>query len=507
MNEVILKARNISIAFPGVQALDNVSVNIKKGIVHALCGENGAGKSTLLKILTGIYEKDSGEIYLDNEPVKISSIRDARELGVHVVPQEMQMEPDLTVAENIFIGQYPLNRFGIIDWKRLYEWAHELQKKLGSNALSLNLKTKVRTIRMGQRQLIEIMRGMIDDNVRVIAFDEPTAALSAEETYHLFSLIRELLKKDIAIVYVSHRLNEVFEICDEITVLKDGKYIATNNVKDLKTQDIIKLMTGRDLDLYGEPKDKSVISNEVLLKIENFSSKPKFNSVSFEVHRGEILGLYGLIGAGRTEVLRSIFGLDEREYGNVYIRGNKVLISNPQIAKKYGLGFVTEDRRNEGLILRASLKCNVSMPNLNAVCNKAGLLDRKKETEYAKESISRFTIKTPDENSIAGQLSGGNQQKLIIAKWVQADCDIIFFDEPTRGIDVGAKTEVYMAMKKLACQGKAVVMVSSELPEILGISDRIIVMREGKVTANIENNHLREEDVIKYAIQDIAESK
>jgi ribose transport system ATP-binding protein len=503
MDEVILKARNISIAFPGIQALDDVSVNIKQGRVHALCGENGAGKSTLLKILTGIYQKDQGDIWLDNEIVKISSILDARKLGIHVVPQEMQVEPDLTVAENIFIGQYPVSRFGMIDWNRVYAWAHELQEKLGGNVFSLDLKAKVRTLRMGQRQLLEIMRGMINDDIKVIAFDEPTAALSTEETARLFDLILDLRNRGIAVIYVSHRLNEVFEICDEITILKDGKYVATDDVKNLKTSDITKMMTGRDLDLYGEPKDKSVISDEVMLRIENFSNKSKYSSVSFEVHRGEILGIYGLIGAGRTEVLRSIFGLDERDSGNIYIYGKKVVISNPQVAKKYGFGFVTEDRRTEGLILKTTLKRNVSMPNLNAVCNRIGFLDSRKESAYARESIARFTIKAPDENSIAGELSGGNQQKVIIAKWVQANCDIMFFDEPTRGIDVGAKTEVYTAMKNLACSGRAIIMVSSELPEVLGISDRIIVMREGKVMADIENNHLTEEDVIKYAVHDV----
>jgi ribose transport system ATP-binding protein len=507
MNEIILRARNISISFPGVKALDGVHVDIKKGSVHALCGENGAGKSTLLKILTGIYQRSGGEIYLDDKPVEISSITDARRFGIHVVPQELQMEPDLSVAENIFIGQYPVDRLGVISWKKLYQDAYRLQEKLGSNVVSLDLKAKVRTLRMGQRQLIEVMRGMIDDNIRILAFDEPSAALSAEETGYLFRLIRELREKGIAIIYVSHRLNEIFEICDEVTVLKDGKYIATHNVKDVNTDDIIRLMIGREIDLFGKAKDRTSISNEVMLKIEEFSNQSKFNFVSFEVRRGEILGLYGLIGAGRTEVLRSLFGLDERESGDVYIRGKKVSISNPREAKKYGLGFVTEDRRSEGLILGASLARNVSMPNLAAVCNKAGLISRQKEAVYARESISRFTIKATDENVIAGNLSGGNQQKTIIAKWVQANCDIMLFDEPTRGIDVGAKTEVYTAMKTLACSGKAIVMVSSELPEVLGISDRIIVMRDGIITANMENNHLKEEDVIQYAVRSVVNQR
>lgn len=500
-SEIILKAEHISITFPGVKALDDVHVAIKRGKVHALCGENGAGKSTLLKILTGIYPKDEGDIYLDGNKVSISSIKDARNLGIYVVPQEMQMNLDLSVAENIFIGRYPTNRFGIIDWKRMYEWADELQKKLSEGTISLDLHAKVRTLRMGQWQLIEILRSMVDDNIRVIAFDEPTAALSGEETRLLFKLIKELKEKGIAIIYVSHRLNEVFEICDEITVLKDGKYVDTRAVEGLQTTDIIKMMTGRNLDLYGEPKDTSTITDKVMLRIENFSKGDKYSNVSFEARKGEIVGLYGLVGSGRTEVMRSLFGLDERDSGEVYIDGEKVNIASPIFAKKYGLGFVTEDRRREGLILISSLKHNISLPNLSAICNAFHLLNNKKETAYAKEAMSRFTIKAPNENALSIELSGGNQQKVIIAKWIQANCDILIVDEPTRGIDVGAKTEVYSALKQLASSGKTIIMVSSELPEILGISDRILVMNEGHLTANMENKNLTEEAVIAYAVQ------
>ena len=500
-NETILRAEHISISFPGVKALDDVHVEIKRGKVHALCGENGAGKSTLLKILTGIYSKDEGEIYLDDRPVSIASVRDARSLGIHVVPQEMQMSDDLTVAENIFIGRQPTNKLGMIDWKRMYAWAAELQQKLGRDSISLDMYAKVRTLSMGQRQLIEIMRGMVDDNVRIIAFDEPTAALSAEETGLLFKLISELRDRGIAVIYVSHRLNEVFEICDEITVLKDGKYVDTRQVRELETADIIKMMTGRDLDLYGEPKDPSTIKNEVMLRIEGFCSGEKFQDINFTARKGEIVGMYGLVGAGRTEIMRSLFGLDGRDSGDVYIAGEKAAINAPVSAKKYGLGFVTEDRRHEGLILEASLKRNISLPNLAAVCSDAGLISDRKETEYAREAMSRFTIKAPDENAVSKELSGGNQQKVIIAKWIQANCDILIVDEPTRGIDVGAKTEVYAALKQLASSGKTIIMVSSELPEILGVSDRILVMREGRLVADMENRGLTEDSVISYAVQ------
>lgn len=500
-NEVIMEARDISISFPGVKALDRVHVDIKAGMVHALCGENGAGKSTLLKILTGIYKKDEGEIYMDGRQAHIASIKDARKYGIHVVPQEMQMNPDLTIAENIFIGRYPTNKIGLVDWKRMYAWAAEIQQKLGASALALNLHDNVSTLRIGQMQLIEIMRGMVEGDVRVIAFDEPTAALSAEETKNLFRLIGEMRDRGVAVIYVSHRLNEIFEICDEITVLKDGQYVDTRTVRDINTDDIIKMMTGRELDLFGEPKPPETISDEVILKVENFTSKGHYEGISFEARKGEILGLYGLVGAGRTEVMRGLFGVDERDGGTVYIKGKKVNIDSPKTAKDHGMGFVTEDRRSEGLILDAPLKTNISMPNLRAISNRLGLLDLKKEKQYAREGMSNFTIKAPDENAIAEELSGGNQQKVIIAKWVQADCDILIFDEPTRGIDVGAKTEVYAAMKRLASAGKTILMVSSELPEVLGVSDRVLVMRDGKLMADISNSELTEEDVLQHAVQ------
>ena len=496
--QVILKARNISKSFPGVKALDDVSIDLKIGEVHALCGENGAGKSTLLKVLTGIFTKDEGDIFIDDEKVEIKNINDARKYGVHVVPQEMAMASHLTVAENIFIGRYPRNKFGIVEWKKMYEEAEKLQKKLGNTGAMLDVHTKVGSLSMGHKQMIEIMRAMIDDNIRIIAFDEPTASLSAKETESLFELIRDLKSRNLSIVFVSHKLSEIFEICDTVSVLKDGKYVDTKNVAEITNDDIVKMMVGRDLNLFGEKRQGK--PGDVALKIENFTSTGKYSDVGFEARFGEILGFYGLVGAGRTEVMRSIFGLDVKETGDVYIKGKKVNLKTPQKAKKLGIGFVTEDRRGEGLMLRTTLKMNISMPNMEAITGKNGLLSGKKETEYAKEGMEKFNVKAPSEMTKAATLSGGNQQKVVIAKWVQADCDIIIFDEPTRGIDVGAKAEVYEVMKGLADSGKCVIMVSSELPETLGVCDRIIVMREGKVVADMPNIHLTEENIIKYAL-------
>lgn len=496
--QVILKARNISKSFPGVKALDNVSIDFKEGEVHALCGENGAGKSTLLKVITGIFAKDEGDIYIDDKKVEIKNINDARKYGVHVVPQEMAMASHLTVTENIFIGRYLKDKVGIIDWKKMHTAAERLQKKLGNTGAMLDVHAKVGNLSMGHKQLIEIMRAMIDDNIRIIAFDEPTASLSAKETESLFELIRDLKNRNLSIIFVSHKLSEIFEICDTVSVLKDGQYVDTKNVADITNDDIVKMMVGRDLDLFGE-KRKGV-PGDVALKIENFSAVGKFSDVGFEARFGEILGFYGLVGAGRTEVMRSIFGLDAKDSGDVYIKGKKVNLNTPQKAKRLGIGFVTEDRRGEGLMLRTTLKMNISMPNMDAITGENRLLSSKKETKYAKEGMEKFNIKAPSEMTKAATLSGGNQQKVVIAKWVQADCDIIIFDEPTRGIDVGAKAEVYEVMKGLADSGKCVIMVSSELPETLGVCDRIIVMREGKVVADMPNIHLTEENIIKYAV-------
>lgn len=498
--EIILKARDISKSFPGVKALDKVKIDLRQGEVHAICGENGAGKSTLLKIITGIYKKDSGDILIDDEKAEINSIPEARKYGIYVVPQEMQMNPELTVAENIFIGRYPVNKLGIVDWPYMFQRTRELQKKLGDTALSIDVKTKVKTLSMGHWQLIEIMRALIDDNIRILAFDEPTSSLSEEEIEHLYELIENLKAQGIAIIYVSHKLNEIIRICDVVTVFKDGEYVDTRNVSEIDTNVIIRMMIGRDINLFGTPKNKVTIKDKVLLKVENFSHSSAYKDVSFEIKQGEILGFYGLVGAGRTEVMRGIFGVDKIDSGNLWIDGIKVKTTSPKIAIKNGMGFVTEDRRVEGLMLNASIKWNISLPNLSAILNKFGLLDLKKETEYAKKGLYNFNVKAANENVLAGGLSGGNQQKVILSKWVVAKCNILIVDEPTRGIDVGAKVEVYTALKDLASTGKSIIMVSSELPEILGVSDRIIVMKDGMVTANLENTGLTEEDVIKFAI-------
>ncbi len=498
MSEPILRAENIVKSFFGNKVLDNVQISLQPGKVHALCGENGAGKSTLLKIITGLYTKDSGTIYMDGQPITVNNVADAKKHGIYVVPQEMQVLWNLSVAENIFMSDIPVNKFGQVDWKTMYRRADEIKAKLGKAAEKINVRTKAGALSMGAWQMIEIMRAMAEDNIRVLAFDEPTSSLSDSEVEVLFDLIRDLRDRGIAIVYVSHKLKEIFTICDEISVFRDGKYIGTRDIEGTTNADLVSMMIGRDLNLFGGVTRDKQIGDE-LLRVENFSHGSAYQNVSFTVRQGEILGLYGLVGAGRTEVVRGIFGLDLRDSGKLYIRGQEVAIRNPQDAISHGIGMVPEDRRNEGLMLNASLKWNISMPNLKATVNKFGNIHTKKENAYAEQGMKIFNVKSTGFNQNASALSGGNQQKIVLAKWVLADCDILIIDEPTRGVDVGAKAEMYQALSKMAEQGKAVIMVSSELPEILGVSDRVLVMCEGKVTAELVNDGLTEEDVIHHA--------
>ena len=500
-NDLVLKAEHISKSFGGNKVLDDVQLEVYGGTVHALCGENGAGKSTILKIITGLYTKDSGEIYLNGARVDITNVETARSRGIHVVPQEMQILPELSVAENIFQVNAPRTKLGLIDWKKLYAMADDLKKLLGRHGDKINVRAKAGQYGMGIWQLIEIMRAFTMDNLRVIAFDEPTASLSDSEVETLFSMIRDLKDRGIAIVYVSHRLKEIFELCDAVSVFRDGRYIGTRKVSETTNDELIAMMIGRDVNLFGD-RTSHVREGEVTLRVKNFSHGKYYRDISLMLRKGEILGLYGLVGAGRTEFVRGLFGVDPRDSGEIEINGSPVAIKTPRDAIRHGMGLVTEARREEGLITTASIKLNLSMTNLDAVVNRFGNISTAKEEEYAREGLRIFRTKAAGIEMPAGGLSGGNQQKIVLAKWVRANCDILIVDEPTRGIDVGAKAEVYSALHQLAKEGKSILMVSSELPEILGVSDRIIVMCEGRMTAELINDGLREEDVIKYAFEE-----
>ena len=489
--EIILRAENIVKSFYGNRVLNGVEISLKPGKVHALCGENGAGKSTLLKIITGLYTKDSGQIYMDGKEIEVNNVETARKYGIHVVPQEMQMLRELSVAENIFLGNQPRTKAGTIDWKTMYRRANEVKSMLGKPGEKINVRTKAGDLGMGAWQLIEIMRAFTSDNLRVIAFDEPTSSLSDSEVEILFSLIRDLRARGIAIVYVSHRMKEIFELCDEVSIFRDGNYVGTRAVKDTTNDELVSMMIGRDVNLFGN-HDHSDVQEQVALRATNFSHGKFYQDINLEVHKGEILGLYGLVGAGRTEFVRGLFGADPKDSGEVEVLGKRVTI-------RAGIGLVTENRREEGLLLENSLKWNLSMTNFKAIMDGLHNLSMRKEKEYATKGMQIFRVKATGYDMNAGGLSGGNQQKVVLAKWVMADCDVLIVDEPTRGIDVGAKAEVYRTLHQLASEGKAIIMVSSELPEIIGVSDRILVMCEGRITAELQNENLQEDDVIRYA--------
>ena len=497
---MILRAEGICKSFYGNKVLDNVQIELQPGRVHALCGENGAGKSTLLKIITGLYTKDSGSIYMDGKEITVNNVEDAKKYGIHVVPQEMQMLRELTVAENIFLGNPPRNKMGLVDWKTMIRRANEVKAMLGVHGEKINVTDKTGDLSMGSWQLIEIMRAFTGAPPRVIAFDEPTSSLSDSEVEALFALINDLRDKGVAIVYVSHRMKEIFQLCDDISVFRDGRYVGSRIVKDTTNDELVAMMIGRGLNLYGERKDPATIKEDVALRCENFSHGKFYQDVNIQVKKGEILGMYGLVGAGRTEFVRGVFGADKIDSGEVYVKGEKVAIKKPQDAIKRKIAFLTEDRKGQGLVLNLDVRTNLILANMKGFSN-GPFLDKARIQETGEANVKALKIKTPSLDEVVGQLSGGNQQKVVIGKWVNIDADIFIFDEPTRGIDVGAKIEVYRVMNDLVKEGKCVIMVSSELPEILAMSDHVVVMREGKVMANIErgSEHFNSEDIMKAA--------
>lgn len=499
MGEVILKCENICKSFPGVKALDNVCFDLRKGEVHALCGENGAGKSTLIKILTGLYKKDSGSIFYNGKTIDYKSVQECRMNGISLIPQEIQMAPALTVAENIFMTHYG-RKGGVVRWKKMLQDTAELQKRLGTSALTFSPDTLAGALSMGHKQLVEVMKAISTD-IKIIAFDEPTSSLSDEETEQLFTLIRQLSADGISIIYVSHRLAEIFKICDRVTVFKDGKYIDTREIRETLPSDVVGMMVGREFKLFS--KCKSICEhNDFVLEVENLNWGDKVQQVSFKLRRGEILGMFGIVGSGRTETARCVFGLEKKDSGTITVFGSVTEIKSPKDAVRNRIGFVTEDRRGEGLSLVSSVRWNITMPFLKKVFRRFGWIDEKFETEVSNSFVQLLSVKTPSDQSKVETLSGGNQQKIIIAKWLGADSEILIFDEPTRGIDVGAKAEIYRLMEDLARKGKSIIMISSELPEIMSLSDRMLVFRDGSIVAELTNVcDLSEEAILAHAIK------
>ncbi len=475
-NPPVIKIEHISKSFGGVQALKGVNFEVYAGEVHALLGENGAGKSTLIKIMTGVEQPDQGQIFLEGKPVHFSNTRSAQTHGIAAIYQEPSLFPDLDIAENILVGRQPNNRWGV-DWKRMYREAGALLEELG---LSLDPRIKARELSVAQQQLVEIARAL-SINARVLIMDEPTSSLTQGEVDELFKIVRRLRSSGTAIVFISHRLEELFAIADRVTTLRDGSYVGTRPMNDVSTEDLIRMMVGRNLDQLF-PKQVGEVG-EVILQVEGLSVEGNFSEVSFELRRGEILGMAGLIGAGRTNVARAIFGVEPATSGTIRLDNQVVAINSPEKAMGLGIGYVPEDRKEHGLVLDMSIANNITLPLISKFA-RLGWLNKKRELQAARESSLQLEVKMAGVAQKVGQLSGGNQQKVVLAKWLGTKPRILILDEPTRGIDVGTKAAVHQLMSDLAGQGMAILMISSELPEVLGMSDRILVMRSGRLTGH-----------------------
>ena len=502
MGEVILTMKDIDKSFPGVHALDHVNFEVKRGEVHALMGENGAGKSTLMKVLTGIYQKDSGTITYKGKETEFHNTREAQDAGVVIVHQELNMIGDLTVAQNIFIGREP--KKGIrVDDKKMIEDSRKLFQDLN---IEIDPREKMSNLTVGKQQMCEIAKA-ISHKAEVIIFDEPSAALTEKEIADLFEIIKDLRKKNLGIVYISHRMDEIKVITDRVTVMRDGGYVGTLITADSTKEDIINMMVGRVI--YEDPKDHSMVAPDapVVLKVEHLNAGKMVQDVSFELRKGEILGFSGLMGAGRTETARALFGADPKQGGKISIMGkdgqlHEVTINSPQDAVKYGIGYLSEDRRRYGVVVQKSVNENTTLATMEQFTSGI-FINKAKEKEVSEKYIKELATKTPNGDQLVVNLSGGNQQKVVIAKWLTRDSDILIFDEPTRGIDVGAKNEIYKLMSKLAAEGKSIIMISSEMTEILRMSDRIIVMCEGKVTGNIDISEATQEHIMDKATRNI----
>jgi rhamnose transport system ATP-binding protein len=487
--EPIIELSGIAKHFGSVQALQGIDFRLFPGEVHALAGENGAGKSTLVKILAGIYRPDAGMVKVGGEVVELRSPTQAQALGIAVVHQEPMLFPDLDVAENVFMGRHPRDRFGRVDWKRMYR---EVDQLLTSLDVPLSSHTPVQGLSVAEQQLVEIAKALSLD-ARVLVLDEPTAALSAHEVDELFAIVRQLRERGVAILFVSHRLEEIFEIADRLTIFRDGTHIITAPVGEMTTEAIIRHMVGRELsNLF--PKSEARIG-DVVLEVRHLSRPGSFTDVSFQLRQGEILGFAGLVGAGRTEVARVLFGLDRAESGEIWLKGKQVRIRSPRDAMRSGLAYVPEDRHQHGLVMDFSIAANVTLPILKQV-SRLGLIDPRLERKIAGDYSSQLHVRSSGIEQLVNALSGGNQQKVVLSKWLATNPSVLILDEPTRGIDVGAKAEVHRIISDLAVEGLAIILISSELPEVLAMADRVIVLHEGRVSGIFARSEATQERVM-----------
>lgn len=488
-----IEMQGICKAFGQNQVLKDAGFYLESGEVHALMGENGAGKSTLMKILTGVYTKDAGSIYVDGNEVSYRNPQEAEKAGIVFIHQELNVLFDLTVEENLFLGKEITKFYGCCDRKAMQKKAQEALHALGVNIPSNQVMSE---LSVGQQQMIEICKALMVD-ARVIIMDEPTAALTQSETKILFEVIRKLKARGVSIVYISHRMEEIFELCDRITVLRDGSYIGTKDIDKTDMNDVVKMMIGREI---GERfPSRNVRIGEEILRVEGLTKKGVFKNISFSVKAGEVLGVSGLMGAGRTEIMNAIFGNLPYEVGSIWIENKKRIIKSPEQAIKFGIGYITEDRKSEGLMLEESIQKNISLTNFKRVANHFGILMKKEEDSLIKKAIQELHIKCTGPQHECYNLSGGNQQKVVFAKWIYTNPKILILDEPTRGVDIGAKKEIYNIINQLASQGVAIIMVSSELPEILGMSDRIMVIREGSIRGILSKEEADQEKIMTLA--------
>ena len=489
----MIEMKGITKAFSGNVVLNNVEFTLLNGEIHALMGENGAGKSTMMKILAGIYSRDNGDVLVDGKSYTFTSAKDAESLGIHVIHQELNILPHLSIAENLFLGkEKTIGRTGFLRTREMNKEAQALLAKLG---LQIDVRQPAGSLSVGKQQIIEIAKA-INSGAKYIVMDEPTAALTDREIETLFETIRELKAKGISFVYISHRMEEIFAICDRITILRDGEYVGVREIPKTTFDEIVQMMVGRELGERFPSRDARM--GEVALEVKGLTCPAVCEDINFQIRKGEILAFAGLMGAGRTEVAQAIFGSRKKSKGDIFIHGEKVTIKNPIQAMKHGIGFVTEDRKTEGLVLDFSIKENIFLTNLKTIA-KGGFIKPKQEHSQAAKYIEQLKIRCSDATQPVGSLSGGNQQKVVIAKWLGTNPDILILDEPTRGVDIGAKKEIYSIMNKLAEEGVAILMISSELPEVLGMADRVMVMQEGRQTAILDNVQLTQETIMHYA--------
>ena len=490
-NKFILKMNKISKSFPGVKALDEVDFDLKNGEVHAVVGENGAGKSTLMKILSGFHSKSSGEIYLEGKKIEINNPRIAISLGISTIYQDVMAVPDITVAENVLLGKWPRNRIGIIKWKELEDRVRTFLKSI---SIDLDVREKVGDLSTAQQQLLEIGKALIL-NSKIIIMDEPTASLTEDEKNLLFRIIRDVKSKGVSVIYISHRMEEIFEISDRLTVLRDGKKIITKSINDTNHDAVANYMVGRKIDdMYAHENIKT--SDEVILEIKDFNKDNNYEDINLELYKGEILGFAGLVGSGRSELMKSVFGILQKNSGDIILNGEKVEIKSPKEAMELGFGFVSEDRKIEGLLLNLSIDNNITAAGLERI-SKFGILNSRLEKKIALKYIKDLSIKCYGIKQKVMNLSGGNQQKVIIARWLNINPKILILDEPTKGIDIGSKAEIHKLIVEIAKQGTSVILISSEMTEILKISNRIMIMKEGKIKKVYDSLEATEENILR----------